>query len=75
MLIWSDTGALQSLICSQFLTDADYVSTGEFRLIRGVTGDIVSVPMVKVTLTSPICCGTFLCGVVSTLPRRERHLF
>ena len=38
-----DTGALQSLICSRILTDADYLSTGEFRLIRGVTGDIVSV--------------------------------
>jgi len=63
-----DTGALQSLICSRILTDADYVSTGEFRLIRGVTGDIVSVPVVEVTLTSTMCCGTFLCGVVSTLP-------
>ena len=63
-----DTGALQSLICSQILTDADYVSTGEFRFIRGVTGDIVSVPLVKVTLTSSMCCGTFLCGVVCTLP-------
>jgi len=54
-----DTGALQSLICSRILTDVDYVSTGEFRLIRGVTGDIVRVPLVKVTLVSPMCCGTF----------------
>jgi len=63
-----DTGALQSLICSRNLSDDDDVSTGEFRLIRGVTGKVISVPLVQVTLTSAMCQGTFLCGLVSTLP-------
>jgi len=38
-----DTGALQSLVCSRVQTDTDYTPTGEFRLIRGITGEIISV--------------------------------
>jgi len=38
------------------------------RLIRGVTGDVIAVPLVEVTLHSSLCSGTFLCGLVSTLP-------
>ena len=36
-----NTGALQSLVYSRVLVDNDYVSTGKFRLIRGVTGDVI----------------------------------
>jgi len=61
-----DTGALQSLVYSRVLTDTDYTSTGEFRLIRGITGDVISMPFVEVTLSSSLC--TFLCGLVSNLP-------
>jgi len=63
-----DTGALQSLVCSCVLTDTDYTPTGEFRLIHGITGDVISVPLVEVTLLSSLCKGTFLCRLVSTLP-------
>jgi len=63
-----DTGALQSLVCSRVLTDTDYTPTGEFRLIRGITGEVISVPLVKVTLSGSLCKATFLCGLVSTLP-------
>jgi len=63
-----DTGALQSLVCSRVLTDTDYTPTGEFRLIRGITGEVISVPLVEVTLSVSLCKGTFLCGLVSTLP-------
>jgi len=63
-----DTGALQSLISSQILTDGDYRSTDEVRLIRGITGDIISVPLIEITLKSALCTGTYLCGIVSTLP-------
>jgi len=31
-----DTGALQSLVSQQSVSDCDYESMGEFRLIRGV---------------------------------------
>jgi len=61
-----DTGALQSLVCSHVLTDTDYTPTGEFRLIRGITGEVISVPLVEVTLSSFLCKGTFLRGLVST---------
>ena len=37
-----DTGALQSLGSQQSVSDCDYESTGEFRLIRGVTDETVS---------------------------------
>ena len=63
-----DTGALQSLVCSRVLSDQDYLPIDECRLIRGVTGDVVSVPLVEITLRSPYCGGTHLCGLVSTLP-------
>jgi len=33
-----------------------------------VTEEVILVPLVQVTLTSVICQGTFLCGLVSTLP-------
>ena len=63
-----DTGALQSLVCSRVLTDTDYTPTGEFRITRGITGEDISVPLVEVTLSSSLCKGTFLCGLVSILP-------
>jgi len=44
------------------------IFTGEKRLIRRVTGDVISVPLVEVNLTSPLCTGTYLYGYVSTLP-------
>ena len=50
-----DTGALQSL-----LSECDYESTGKFGMIRGVTGETVSVPFVRVTLQSDLCSGDFL---------------
>ena len=50
------------------VSDCDYESTGEFRLIRGVTGETVSVPLVRVTLQSSLCSGSFLCGLATSLP-------
>ena len=63
-----DTGALQSLVSSEVLHNDDFVHTGETLLICGVTGEVVSVPLVQVTLNSSLCCGTYLCGLVATLP-------
>jgi len=62
------TGALQSLACSRVLTDSDYVSTRRFRRIWRVTGEVIAVLLVQVTLTSVMCQETFLCGLVSTPP-------
>jgi len=63
-----DTGALQSLVSSQVLTESDYRSIDEVRLIRRVTEDIISVPLVEISLNCALCIGTYLCGLVSTLP-------
>jgi len=52
----------------QSVTDCDYESTGEFHLIRGVTGETVSVRIVRVTLQSSLCSGSFLCGLATSLP-------
>jgi len=49
-----DTGVLQSLVSSEVLHNDDFVPTGETRLICGVTGEVVSVPLVQVTLDSPL---------------------
>jgi len=38
------------------------------RTIRGVTGETVSVPLVRVTLQSSLCSGSFLCGLATSLP-------
>ena len=40
---------------------------GEFRLIHGVMGETVSVPLVRVTLQSSLCSGRFLCGLATKL--------
>jgi len=61
-----DTGSLQSLVCSRVLIVTDYTPKGEFRLIRGITGEVIPVPLVEVTLSSSLCKGTFLCRLVST---------
>ena len=50
------------------ISDCDFESTGEFHLIRGVTGETVSVPLVRVTLQSSLCSGSFLCGLATSLP-------
>ena len=63
-----DTGALQSLVSQQSVTDCDYESTGKSRLILSVLGEIVSVPLVRVTLQSRLCSGSFLCKVATSLP-------
>ena len=63
-----DTGALQSLVSKQTVPDCDYESTGKFRLIRSVMGETVTVPLVRVTLQSSLCSGSFLCGLATSLP-------
>jgi len=63
-----DTGALQSLVSQQSVSDCDYESTGKSRLIRSVMGETMSVPLVRVTLQNNLCSGSFLCGLATSLP-------
>jgi len=55
-------------VSQQSVSDCYYESTGEYRLIRGVTVETVSVPLVRVTLQSSLCSGSFLCGLATSLP-------
>ena len=59
---------MQSLASSSIVNEHELCYTGEKRLIRGVTGEVIAVPLVEVTFDSSLCSGTYLCGLVSTLP-------
>ena len=63
-----DSGSLQSLISRDKLSAHDYVDTGESRLIKGVTGDVVRVPLVEGDLQSKFGTGKYLFGLVDRLP-------
>jgi len=63
-----DSGSLQSLLARNKIRDLDFTDTGEFRLIRGVTGDTVRVPLVEVNLQSKFGSGSQLFGLVDSLP-------
>jgi len=62
-----DSGYLQSLISCDKLCSHDYVDTGESCLIKGVTGDVVRVPLVEVDLQSKYGTGKYLLGIVDRL--------
>ena len=51
------------------MQDDDYVDTGERRFIRGVSGEVVPVPLAEVTFESQICSGSKLCSIAEGLPR------
>jgi len=63
-----DSGSLQSLISRDKLSSHDYVDTGESRLIKGVTADVVRVPLMEVDLQSKYGTGKYLFGLVDRLP-------
>jgi len=66
--VLNDFGSLQSLISRDKLCSHDYVDTGESRLIKGVIGDVVRVPLVEVDLQSKYGTGKCLFGLVDRLP-------
>ena len=51
------------------LIRSDYVHTGEDRLIQGIVGEAVKVPLVEIQLESELVSGTILCGLVDKLPK------
>lgn len=63
-----DTGSLQSLASKQSLSTSDYENTGEVRLVRGISGDVLKVPLVQIELCSKFAKGKALCGLMDTLP-------
>jgi len=61
--ILRDTGALQSLVSRLTVNEHELSFTGEKWLIRGVTGDVIAVSHVEVTVDSSLRSGTYLCGL------------
>ena len=63
-----DTAALQSLIRESSVPSSCYVHTGEVRLLRGVSGVPISVPLVELHLKTDFIDETVLCGLIQQLP-------
>ena len=59
---------MQSLVSSCIINEHELSFTGEKRLIRGITSNVIAVPLVEITVDSSLCSGSYLCGLVSTLP-------
>lgn len=64
-----DTGCLQSLINRQTIRETDYSHTGEYRLIKGISGEVQKVPLVEIRIHSKPVTGFFLCGLIENLPQ------
>src|ERR1043165_4657999 len=68
IVVLRDTGSLQSLASKTVLHTNEYCDTGEVRLIRGISGVTLQVPLVEVVIDSKFANGTILCGLVDHLP-------
>lgn len=66
--ILRDTGASQSLLLEGTLPFCDETATGDFVLVQGIEGRIVSVPLHFVNLKSDLVSGQVKVGLRSSLP-------
>ena len=57
-----DSGAQQSLLSKEKVSD-----TGEFRLIQGIGGSVLKVPLIEVTLSTKLGNGFYLFGLTDCL--------
>src|ERR1043165_2030263 len=68
VMLLRDSGALQSIVSRDGLHAHEYIVTGEDRLIQGIVGEAVKVPLVEISLESEMVTGNFLCGLVDKVP-------
>ena len=68
-----DTGAMQSLLKDTHNSN-DYITTDETRLLKGITTNTLTVPLVQVHLHTDFIDETVLCGLVNDLPAVSRPL-
>ena len=66
--ILRDTAALQSLIAKSCVFSEALIYTGENRWIRGISGNILEIPLIELWLQSEFCDKTVQVGLVDTLP-------
>ena len=52
----------------RFFAIVAYISGSRIEIMAFGTGETVSVPLVRVTLQSSLCSGSFLCGLATSLP-------
>src|SRR6218665_1798435 len=64
-----DSGASRSVASQGQLHQGEYIHTGEVRLIQGVVGQAVSVPLVEILIELNGRKQWILCGLVSSLPQ------
>ena len=66
--ILRDTAALQSLLSKSCLPPDNFVHADEVCWIRGISGNIMEIPVVEVWLQSDLCDHLVRVGLVDTLP-------
>src|SRR6218665_3253076 len=64
-----DSGASRSVASQGQLHQGEYIHTGEVRLIQGVVGQAVSVPLVEILIELNGRKQWILCGLVPSLPQ------
>ena len=63
-----DTGAMQSLLRAKSCDSSDYTLTNDFRILKGISKQTVTVPLVEVHLQCSFTDDVVLCGLVDELP-------
>jgi len=63
-----DTAALQSLLLESAVPKTAYTHTGEVRLLKGISGPPLEVPLVELHLCTDFLNDKILCGLISELP-------
>lgn len=64
-----DSGALQSLVSKARVKSSEYRDTGESRLVKGIGGLTLEIPLVEIKVDCEFTKGTVLCGLIEELPR------
>ena len=63
-----DTAALQSLLLESSVPSTAYTHTGEIRLLKGISGPPLKVPLVEIHLRTDFMDEKVLCGLIRELP-------
>ena len=65
---YCETVAHNSLLSKEKVSDLDYQDTGEFRLIQGIGGSVLTIPLIEVRLSTKLGNGSYLFGLTGSLP-------
>lgn len=66
--ILRDTAALQSLLLESSVPSSAYIHTGEVRLLKGISGQPLEVPLVEMHFRTDFLDEKILCGLIKDLP-------